>query len=251
MTRLCAALLLGACLLGGAARAGEITVAVAANFVRPMEAIVAQFHATTGHTARLSVGSTGRLYSQIVAGAPFDLLLAADARTPARLVDEGLARAEHRFTYAIGQLVLWSPVPGRIDADGARLAAGDWRRLAIANPKLSPYGEAAMAVLRARGLHERLAPRLVMGDSIAQAFQFVATGNADLGFVALSQVMAPGQAITGSVWRVPPALYPPIRQDAVLLRRAASKPAALALLAFLREPAARALIAGYGYAVVD
>lgn len=241
----------GLCLLGGPAGAGEVTAAVAANFARPMEALAAQFQAATGHTARVSVGSTGRLYSQIVAGAPFDLLLAADARTPARLVDEGLARAETRFTYAIGQLVLWSPQPGRVDAEGMVLAADGWRRLAIANPKLAPYGEAAVAVLRARGLHQRLGPKLVTGDSIAQAFQFVATGNAELGFVALSQVMAPGQVVSGSVWRVPQALYPPIRQDVVLLNRAASNPAALALLAFLREPAARATIAAYGYAVAD
>jgi molybdate transport system substrate-binding protein len=251
MTRLWGSLLLGLAVLAGSARAGEVTVAVAANFARPMANIAEQFQAATGHTVRLSVGSTGRLYSQIVAGAPFDLLLAADAKTPARLVEEGRARAEHRFTYAIGQLVLWSPQPGRVDADGAVLAADGWRRLAIANPKLAPYGEAAMAVLRARGLHQRLAPKLVTGDSIAQAFQFVATGNAELGFVALSQVMAPGQAVAGSVWRVPPALYPPIRQDVVLLDRGASNPAATALLAFLREPAARATIAGFGYAVAD
>ena len=234
-----------------AVQAAEVRVAVAANFARPMERIAERFTAASGHMVSVSVGSTGRLYSQIVAGAPFDLLLAADAKTPARLVDEGLATAPNRFTYAIGQLVLWSAQPGRVDAEGAVLAADGWQRLAIANPQLAPYGEAAMAVLRARGLAERLAPRLVTGDSIAQAYQFVFTGNAELGFVALSQVLVPGQAGSGSVWRVPQALYPEIRQDVVLLRRAETNPAAVALLAFLREPAARAVIADFGYVTAD
>lgn len=238
-------------LMGLAVQAAEVRVAVAANFARPMERIAERFTAATGHSVSPSVGSTGRLYSQIVAGAPFDLLLAADAKTPARLVDEGLARAENRFTYAIGQLVLWSAQPGRVDAAGAVLATEGWRHLAIANPKLAPYGEAAMAVLRARGLAEKLAPKLVTGDSIAQAYQFVATGNAELGLVAMSQVTMPGQPGGGSSWRVPQALYPEIRQDVVLLRRAETNPAAVALLAFLREPATRALIADFGYAVAD
>lgn len=233
------------------AQAAEVRVAVAANFARPMERIAERFTAATGHTVALSVGSTGRLYSQIVAGAPFELLLAADAKTPERLVAEGHAQAAHRFTYAIGQLVLWSRDPARVDAEGRVLAADGWQRLAIANPKLAPYGAAAMAVLQARGLAERLAPKLVTGDSIGQAFQFVATGNAELGFVALSQVQAPGQAMAGSAWRVPQALYPEIRQDVVLLRRGEAKPAATALLQFLRDAEARALIAGYGYAVAD
>lgn len=233
------------------ARASDVRVAVAANFARPMEKIAEAFTAATGHTVALSVGSTGRLYSQIVAGAPFELLLAADERTPARLVQEGHAQATQRFTYAIGQLVLWSPVAGRVDAEGRVLSASGWQRLAIANPKLAPYGAAAMAVLHKRGLVGHVAPRLVTGDSIAQAYQFVATGNAELGFVALSQVQAPGQAVSGSVWRVPQDYYPEIRQDVVLLRRGEDNPAAVALLKYLREPEARALIAAYGYVAAD
>lgn len=230
------------------ASAAEVGVAVAANFARPMAQIAERFRAATGHTVRMSVGSTGRLYSQIVAGAPFDVLLAADAGTPARLVAEGQARAEDRFTYAIGQLVLWSPQPGLVDEEGAVLATGTFDRLAIANPRLAPYGAAAMDVLRARGLADRLAPKLVTGDSIAQAFQFVATGNAALGFVAMSQVAAPNERRRGSMWLVPQALYTPIRQDVVLLKRGADRPAARALLVFLRSPEARTLITDWGYA---
>ena len=232
-------------------QAAEARVAVAANFAKPMAQIAEGFAAATGHTVALSVGSTGRLYSQIIAGAPFDVLLAADAQTPARLVDEGHAQAASRFTYAIGQLVLWSPLSGRVDAEGRVLSGTGWQRLAIANPKLAPYGAAAMAVLEKRGLVGHVAPRLVTGDSIGQTFQFVATGNAELGFVALSQVQAPGQPATGSLWRVPQAYYPEIRQDVVLLRRGEANPAAVALLQYLREADARALIAGYGYAVAD
>ncbi|RVT49785.1 molybdate ABC transporter substrate-binding protein [Rubrivivax albus] len=248
------ALLVMSCLLlvaAVSARAADVRVAVAANFARPMAQIVERFTAATGHTVALSVGSTGRLYSQIVAGAPFELLLAADAKTPERLVAEGHAQAAHRFTYAIGQLVLWSPDPGRVDADGRVLSGTGWQRLAIANPKLAPYGAAAMAVLHKRGLVAQVAPKLVTGDSIGQAFQFVATGNAELGFVALSQVQAPGQPASGSLWRVPQAYYPEIRQDVVLLRRGQANPAAHALLQFLRDADARALIAGYGYALAD
>lgn len=249
-TRL-AAFAAGLFLLAGAVHADEVRVAVAANFAQPMARIAERFQAATGHVVKVSVGSTGRLYSQIAAGAPFDLLLAADTKTPARLVDEGRAKAANRFTYAIGQLVLWSPQAGRVDADGAVLQRDDWQRLAIANPRLAPYGAAAMAVLEARGLADRLGPRLVTGDSIAQAYQFVATGNAELGFVALSQVAAPGQSIAGSAWRVPQSLYPEIRQDVVLLTTAESNAAATALLKFLREPPAREVIAGYGYALAD
>lgn len=234
-----------------AASAAEVGVAVAANFARPMAQIAERFRQATGHTVRVSVGSTGRLYSQIVAGAPFDLLLAADAATPARLVAEGHARPEDRITYAVGQLVLWSPQPGLVDAEGAVLAGARFERLAIANPRLAPYGTAAMEVLHARGLAERLAPKLVTGDSIAQAYQFVATGNAALGFVAASQLGAPGERPAGSWWRVPQALYTPIRQDAVLLRRGADNAAARALLAHLRSPDARAQIEAWGYATAD
>lgn len=229
------------------AHAAEVNVAVAANFASPMETLAQRFQAATGHTARVSVGSTGRLYSQIVQGAPFELLLAADDETPARLVAEGLARATNRATYAIGQLVLYSATPGLVDAQGAVLARpGGFQRLAIANPKLAPYGQAAMAVLQARGLAQALAPRLVMGDSIAQAFQFVATGNAELGFVAWSQVQG-ARASAGSVWRVPAELHPEIRQDAVLLKSGEANPAAVALWRWLRSAEARQVVAEAGY----
>ena len=239
------------CLAGScaaAAQAGEVHVAVAANFAAPMARIAESFTAATGHAVKLSSGATGKFYSQIVAGAPFELLLAADDETPNRLVDEGHAVAASRFTYATGRLVLWSATPGFVDAQGMVLASGRFAHLAIASPKVAPYGRAAMEVLRARGLTDTLAAKLVTGESIAQAFKFVATGNAELGFLALSQVQVPGKPSTGSMWRVPETLHTPIRQDAVLLKTGAANPAATALLDHLKSPAVRDLIRAYGYA---
>ena len=234
-------------LAGAAAQAAEATVAVAANFAGPMARIAADFTAATGHTLKLSSGATGKFYTQIVQGAPFDVLLSADDETPRRLVNEGHAVAGTAFTYAIGQLVLWSATPGLVDAQGAVLGTAGWRHLAIANPKVAPYGAAAMQVLQARGLAQTLAPKLVTGESIAQAYQFVATGNADLGFVALSQVAVPGRPTAGSMWRVPENQYAEIRQDAVLLKPGADNPAATAFLAYLQTAPARALIQAHGY----
>ncbi len=235
-------------LLGIAAHAGEVTVAVAANFAGPLARIGEGFAAATGHVLKASPGATGKFYTQIVAGgAPFDVLIAADDETPARLVKEGHAVAGTNFTYAIGQLVLWSAQPGRVDEQGAVLAAGRFGKLAIANPKIAPYGAAALQVIQARGLTEAITPRLVTADSIAQAYQFVATGNAELGFVALSQVAVPGRRPAGSMWRVPQHLYGEIRQDAVLLKAGEKNPAAAALLQYLKSPAAQAVIAAYGY----
>ena len=233
---------------GTPAWAGQVQVAVAANFAAPMARIAEAFTAQTGHAVRLSSGSTGKFYAQIVAGAPFELLLAADASTPQRLVDEGHALASSRFTYAVGRLVLWSATPGFVDDQGAVLGAGRFAHLAIANPKVAPYGRAALQVLRARGLDTRLAPKFVIGESIAQAFKFVATGNAELGFVALSQVQMPGKVLAGSMWLVPETLHEPIRQDAVLLQAGAGNAAATALLAYLRSPAAHELMHAFGYA---
>ena len=230
-----------------AARAGEVQVAVAANFVGPLQRIGAAFGAATGHTLKVSAGSTGKFHAQIVAGAPFDVLLAADDKTPRRLLDEGHAVAGSAFTYAIGRLVLWSAQPGLVDAQGAVLASPRAGRIAIANPRSAPYGAAALQVLQARGLADALAGRLVTAESIAQAYQFVATGNAELGFVALSQVAVPGKPAAGSLWRVPAELHDPIRQDAVLLKKGEGNPAAVALLAFLKTPAAREIIAAFGY----
>lgn len=243
------ALLLGLVVVGGAAGAAEVRVAVAANFARPLDEIAAGFTAATGHTLRVSSGPTGKFYSQIVAGAPFHVLLAADDETPRRLVAEGHAVAGSASTYAIGRLVLWSARPGFVDERGDVLASGRFAHLAIANPKVAPYGAAAMQVLRARGLEAALAPKLVTGESIAQAYQFVATGNAELGFVALSQVSQPGQPAGGSRWLVPAELHDPIRQDAVLLKAGDGNAAAAAMLAYLKsEPALRVVRAwGYGH----
>jgi molybdate transport system substrate-binding protein len=242
-----AAILCAALACAGAADAGEVRVAVAANFAGPMERVGAGFSAATGHLLKLTPGATGKFYSQIVAGAPFDVLVSADDETPARLVAEGLAVAGSSFTYATGRLVLWSAQPGLVDEQGAVLGSDRFRRVAIANPKLAPYGRAAMEVLHSRGLAQALAPRLVTGESIAQAYQFVFTGNAELGFVALSQVALPGKPASGSSWVVPVSLHSPIRQDAVLLKAGENNPAATALLAWLRSDAARSVIQSYGY----
>jgi molybdate transport system substrate-binding protein len=234
------------------ARAGEVTVAVAANFAAPLTRIAEGFGAATGHVLKSSAGATGKFYTQIArGGAPFEVLLAADDETPKRLIDEGHAVAGSAFTFAIGQLVLWSAKPGVVDERGAVLASGRFDKLAIANPKLAPYGLAAMQVLEVRGLTAALAPKLVTADSIAQAYQFVLTGNADIGFVALSQVAVPGKAPAGSMWRVPASLHAPIRQDAVLLRAGRDNPAAAALMAYLKSAPARDVIASYGYRHAD
>ena len=229
------------------ARADEVLVAVAANFVGPLAKIGEGFTAATGHTLKVSSGATGKFYSQIVAGAPFEVLIAADDDTPRKLIAEGYGVTGSHFTYAIGKLVLWSAQPGYVDDQGAVLTTGTYAHLAIANPKLAPYGRAGTEVLRARGLGDALAPKLVTAESIAQAYQFVATGNAELGFVALSQVAVPGKPATGSYWLVPPSLYGEIRQDAVLLKTGEKNPASAALLAYLKSPAAKALIQSYGY----
>jgi molybdate transport system substrate-binding protein len=231
----------------GPALAGEVQVAVAANFAGPLARIGEGFSAATGHVIKVSSGATGKFYTQIAAGAPFEVLVAADDETPRRLVADGLAVGGTAFTYAIGKLVLWSAQPGLVDDQGAVLSRGGFAHLALANPKLAPYGAAGMEVLKARGLAEAMAPRLVTAESIAQAYQFVATGNAELGFVALSQVAVPGRPATGSHWLVPPSLYGEIRQDAVLLKVGEKNPAAVALMAYLKSDAARGVIQSYGY----
>ncbi len=230
-----------------AAQADTVSVAVAANFTAPMQKIASAFEADTGHKAELSFGATGKFYAQITHGAPFQVLLSADDTTPARLEREGKAVARSRFTYAIGTLVLWSAQPGYVDAQGAVLKTGDFKHLAIANPKVAPYGAAALQVMDQLGATAAVQPRLVQGENIAQAFQFVATGNAQLGFVALSQVMADGKLTSGSAWQVPASLHDPIRQDAVLLTPGKDSTAAAALLAYLRGDKARAIIRSYGY----
>jgi molybdate transport system substrate-binding protein len=233
----------------GAARAGEVSVAVAANFSAPMNAIADGFEKDTGHKARLAFGSTGRFYAQIKNGAPFDVLLAADDETPAKLAEEGAAEAGSRFTYAIGSLVLWSAQPGVVDPNGDVLRRGQYGKLALANPKTAPYGRAAIEALTKLGLLAAAQPKFVQGENIAQTFQFIASGNADLGFVALSQVMKDGKVHHGSAWIVPAALHEPIRQDAVLLAVAKGNPAARALLDYLKGAKAKQVIRAFGYAL--
>jgi molybdate transport system substrate-binding protein len=246
-------------LMGGwwasAAWAGEVRVAVAASFAAPLAALAEGFTRDTGHRLRITSGATGKFYAQIQAGAPFDVLLAADQDTPAKLVHEGLAQASSRVTYATGRLVLWSKSATLVDNNGTVLTQGSFKHLAIANPKVAPYGRAAMQVLQARGAAAALAPRLVMGESVAQAYQFVFTGNAELGFVALSQIRSPNTTATGSWWLVPRELHAPIAQDAVLLRKAADpaagpaadRSAAQALLDHLRKPQTVQLLRQFGY----
>jgi len=241
------AAMLGSMLGAGSARAAEVHVAVAANFSGPLAQIGQAFTTATGHVLKPSAGSTGKLHAQILAGAPFDVLIAADDQTPRRLVASGHAVAGTTFTYAIGRLVLWSARPGFVDDQGMVLAGGRFEHLALANPKTAPYGAAALQVLEQRGLAATLAPRLVTAESTAQAYQFVATGNAELGFVALSQVAVPGRPAGGSHWLVPAGLHRPIRQDAVLLKAGERNPAAVALLAYLKSAPAQALIRAWGY----
>lgn len=229
------------------AQAAEVSVAVAANFTAPMQKIAQAFEQETGHKAILSFGATGAFYAQIRNGAPFEILLAADDTTPAKLEKDALGVAGSRFTYATGKLVLWSKKPGLVDDKGEILRSGKITRLAIANPKLAPYGAAAVETMDKLGILATLQPRLVQGDNIAQAYQFVATENAELGFVALSQVISDGRIPQGSAWIVPGNLHAPIRQDAILLVPGRDNPAAAALLDFLRGETARDLIRSYGY----
>lgn len=234
-----------ACALG--ARAEEVFVAVAANFIQPMQKIAAAFEQDSGHKAKLAFGSTGSFYVQIRNGAPFQVLLAADDKTPQKLEQDGQGVAGTRYTYAIGRLVLWSRQPGLVDAQGQVLAGSRFHKLALANPELAPYGAAAVQTLSQLGLLAQLRPRFVLGENIGQAYQFVATGNAALGFVALSQVYVDGRIREGSGWVVPQTMYTPIRQDALLLHRGKGNAAATALLQYLRGDKARAIIQSYGY----
>lgn len=233
----------------GTAHAGEVQVAVAANFAGPMEKLAEQFQRDTGHKAVVATGATGKFYAQIRNGAPFEVLLAADDDTPARLETEGHVAAGSRFTYAVGRLVLWSARGGVVDAGGNVLKTGSYKHLAIANPKTAPYGAAAVATLRKLGLYESVQPRIVQGENIAQAWQFASTGNAELGFVAQAQVWRDGKFTSGSGWIVPATMHAPIRQDAALLAKGAGNPAARALLQYLRTDKAKALIRTFGYEV--
>lgn len=227
--------------------AAEAQVAVAANFAEPIKAIAAVLERTTGHTIRVSMGPTGGFYTQIRNGAPFDVFLAADSERPAMLEKQGLTQPGSRFTYATGKLVLWSSRAGRVDDKGEILKAPDLGKVSFANPKSAPYGAAAVEIMNKLGVQATLQPKLVQGESIGQAFNFVKTGNADVGFVAMSQVLEGGKLREGSVWVVPQALYNPIRQDAVILKRGEHNAAAQALVDLLRSPNIKDLIRSYGY----
>ncbi len=229
------------------AQAGEVQVAVAANFTAPMEKLAPMFAADTGHKAVLSFGSTGKFYAQIRNGAPFEVLLAADDETPAKLERE--AQGAGRFTYAVGKLALWSRQAGVVDAQGQVLKGGRFDKIAVADPKLAPYGAAAFDTMTKMGLLETLRPKLVQGENIGQTYQFAATGNAQLGFVALSQIWADGKLKEGSAWIVPAAMHAPIRQDAVLLNKGKDSEAAKALMQYLRSDKAKTLIRSFGYEI--
>ena len=230
-----------------AVHAAEAQVAVAANFAEPIKAIAAVLEKTTGHTLKISTGASGAFYTQIKNGAPFDVFLSADNERPEMLEKDDLAQPGTRFTYATGKLVLWSVKPGRVDGQGAVLKAADLGKVAFANPKTAPYGAAALQVLDKLGLKDALAPKLVQGESIGQTFNFVKTGNADVGFVAMSQVLEGGQLKEGSMWVIPQTQYDAIRQDAVLLKRGANNEAAKELFKLLQSPNIKDLIRSYGY----
>lgn len=231
------------------AQALEAQVAVAANFAVPAQQIIAAFTRdhVDSHKIVLIVGSTGKLYAQISNGAPFDILLAADDAIPARLEKERGAVAGSRFTYAVGTLLLWSANAGYVDAQGHVLKQAPFKHLAVANPKLAPYGAAAFETITALGLSETLQTRWVQGENIAQTHQFIASANAELGFVAASQVMFDGKLLSGSAWIVPEKLHAPIRQDAVLLQHGKDNASARAFLDYLKSPTAQAIIKRYGY----
>jgi molybdate transport system substrate-binding protein len=228
-------------------QAGSTVVAVAANFTKPMTEIAAEFEKATGHSAKLAFGSSGKFVAQLENGAPFDVFLSADDKNPLKLEQSGLAVAGSRFTYALGKLVLWSKTIDYVDNEGRVLEKGGFKHLALADPKLAPYGAAALEALKNLELLDKLQPLFVQGENIAQTHEFISTGNAELGFVALSQVYENGKISSGSAWIVPENLYSPILQDAVLLKTGAENPAALALLEYLKSAPAKAIIKKYGY----
>ncbi|RVU84333.1 molybdate ABC transporter substrate-binding protein [Leucothrix sargassi] len=227
--------------------AAEVTVAVASNFIKPMKALAKRFEEETGHQAKLAFGSSGKLFAQISHGAPFDVFLSADKDKVTRLLAKGTALSGSEFVYATGRLALWSSNPTLVDEKGGVLKQGGFKYVAVANPKLAPYGAAAQSVLQTLELDEMLSPKKVIGENIAQTFQFVQTGNAELGFVAWSQVKGLAEDKQGSYWLVPSACHPAIEQYAVTLKSAENNVAASALSAFLQQESSRALIQSFGY----
>lgn len=245
--RIAAVMVLG--VLSSSVCAGEVSVAAAANFAAPMERIVALFQKESGHTVKVSLGASGKLYAQIKGGAPFDVFLSADEELPKQLMQEGLAVSGSRFVYATGRLVLWSAQSGFVDEKGVVLNRGNFNMLAIANPRFSPYGVAAKETLTKLTMWNSIQRKLDKGDDVTQTYQLAATERDDLAFIALSQVMRDGRVTAGSWWLVPPELHNPIRQSAVLLSGAKDQAAAKAFLAFLKSEKARAVMRGFGYEV--
>jgi len=243
---LLAGLLIAVMALAGPALAGETQVAVAANFTEPAKEIAAAFTKATGHQAALSFGSSGQFYTQIAHGAPYEVFLSADAERVKMAEQAGFGVPGSRFTYAVGRLVLYSKTPGLVDGRGAVLRSGRFAKLAIADPGAAPYGAAAVQTMQNLKVYDRLKPKIVRGASITQAYQFAATGAAEVGFVALSQVV---DERGGSRWIVPTNLYAPIEQQAILLKTGQGSPAAKAFMAYLKGPQARAIIRRYGYGV--
>lgn len=243
--RACATLAVFLVLVAAPVAAAELRVAVASNFVATMSALAGRFETTRGHTLKLSSGSTGKHFAQISNGAPFDVFFAADAERPRLLEERSHAIAGSRYSYALGRLVLWSPDADLVDPDARVLESRVFRHLAISNPRLAPYGRAAEEVLRGLGAWNAIGSRLVRGENVAQTLQFVASGNAALGFVAYSQVRRPGHSMPGSIWVVPTRLYTPIDQQAVVIRDSA---AARELMQFMRTAVAQAIIRDHGYA---
>lgn len=239
------AILIAAGFGASSADADQINVAVAANFTAPVKEIAAAFKQKSGNDALLSFGSSGQFYTQITQGAPFQVFLSADQDRPKQLAADGLAVADSRFTYAIGKLVLWSKQASFVKGEQT-LQNASFAKLSLCDPVAAPYGEAAVETLKSLKLYDALKPKFVQGANITQAFQFVATGNAEVGFVALSQLTG---NVGGSRWVVPQERYQPIRQDAILLKKGAGSEAAKAFMVFLKGPEARAIIEKYGYAL--
>ena len=234
-------------LFGQASWSATVLVAVAANFSKPMTEIVSQFEKATGHSAKLSFGSSGKFVSQLENGGPFEVLLSADEKGPEKLEQAGLTVPNSRFVYALGKLVLWSATPNFVDDKGKILMTSNFKHLALADPKVAPYGAAAIDVLKKMKLFEKLQPLFVQGENIAQTYQFISTANAELGFLALSQVIENGKIVGGSSWIIPDNLHAPIRQGAVLMKKGAENPAARALIDYLKSIPALAIIKKYGY----
>ncbi|PCK08598.1 MAG: molybdate ABC transporter substrate-binding protein [Alteromonadaceae bacterium] len=230
-------------------RAESIHIAAASNFTGAMKALVAEFEQASGHKVHVSFGSSGKFYAQIMHGAPFQIFFSADQAKPKALEKSGLSVSGTRFTYAIGALALWSSKPGFIDSEGRRLRNGNFNKLALANPKLAPYGIAAIEVLESLKLKQNTRSKWVQGENIAQTYQFISTGNADLGFISLAQIRQKNQSTPGSVWIIPTTLHEPIRQDAVLLKRGEKNRAAQELLKFIRSEQAQTIIKSHGYQI--